>query len=133
MKRAMVTLFLLFVSLAAEVDWQPDYATARAKALKEKKPMMVLLVSHTCRWCRKLENRTLEHPEVSHYVNTHFVPVLVYREDNDRPDFIRSSMVPTTFLLTPEGKNLIKPVVGYWEPMEYMTDLKMAVKKFRAR
>jgi uncharacterized protein YyaL (SSP411 family) len=95
--------------------------------------MMVLLVSHTCRWCRKLENRTLQNPEVSAYVNRHFVPVLIYREDGGFPDFIRSPLVPTTFFLTPDEKNLVKPVMGYWEPMDYMTDLKMAVERFKKR
>ncbi len=128
-------LLLTFAAgmLMAEIVWQPSYKVAQAEAKKENKPMMVLLVSHTCRWCRRLENRTLENPEVAAFVRKHFVPVIVYREDRNFPDFITSSMVPTTFFLTPEGKNIIKPVVGYWEPMDYMTDLKMAAKKFKKR
>jgi len=119
--------------LMAEIAWQPSFEAARAEARKENKPMMVLLVSHTCRWCRRLENRTLENPEVAAYVRKHFVPVIVYREEGNFPDTITSAVVPTTFFLTPEGKNIVKPVVGYWEPMEYMTDLKEATARFKRR
>ncbi|WP_456451472.1 thioredoxin family protein [Hydrogenimonas sp.] len=130
---------ILFLCLAAgwlmaEIVWQPSYRVALEEAKKQNKPMMVLLVSHTCKWCRKLENRTLQNPEIVAFVNKHFVPVIVYREDRNFPtDRIRSSLVPTTFFLTPDEKNLIKPVMGYWEPMDYMTDLQMAVKKFKKR
>ncbi|WP_457597707.1 thioredoxin family protein [Hydrogenimonas sp.] len=133
MKRTILLLLLGAVAALAEITWQPSYEAAKQEAQKSGKPIMALLVSHTCRWCRRLENRTLQNPEVSAYVQKHFVPVLLYREDRNFPDTIRSSMVPTTFFLTPEGKNIIKPVVGYWEPMDYLTDLKMAVKQFKKR
>ncbi len=119
--------------LMAEVVWQPSYRSAKEEAQKQNRPMLVILVSHTCRWCRKLENRTLQNPEVVEYINGHFVPVLVYREDRNFPDFISSSLVPTTFFLTPDEKNIIKPAVGYWEPEDYMSDLVLAVKKFSKR
>ncbi len=131
--KKIVLLVLGALWLFAEVAWQPDYKTALEVAKKENKPLLVLLVSHTCRWCRKLENRTLENPRVSDYVNDHFVPLLVYRGEGGYPeDAIRSTHVPTTFFFTPEGRRLIDPVVGYWEPDEYMSDLTKAVERFKA-
>ena len=131
MRKILLLLPLLSAFLMAEVTWQPNYAAAKARALKSGKPMMVLLVSHTCHWCRKLENRTLENEEVSAFVNSYFVPVLVFREDGGFPSFIHARMVPTTFFLTPEEKMIIRPVTGYWEPEDYMSDLKMAAKRFK--
>ncbi len=131
----MKKLILLLLSvglLMAEVEWRPSYDQAQAEAKKAQRPILVLLVSHTCHWCRKLENRTLQNPEVVEFINTHFVPVLVYREDGGYPDTIHSSLVPTTFYLTPEGKYLLNPkrTMGYMEPMDYMSDMKLALKKF---
>lgn len=133
LKKTVLLLFMLASVLMAEVVWQPSYRSAKEEAQKQNRPMLVILVSHTCRWCRKLENRTLQNPEVVEYINGHFVPVLVYREDRNFPDFISSSLVPTTFFLTPDEKNIIKPAVGYWEPEDYMSDLVLAVKKFSKR
>jgi len=121
----------------AEVNWQPDYRSAKVEAQKTGKPMLVLLVSHTCRWCRKLENRTLQNPRVVDYINQHFVSVIVYREDRGDdenpayPDFIESSMVPATFFLTPDEETIIQPSIGYWEPEDYMSDLTMAIRQFK--
>ena len=131
MKKIVLTIFALASLLMAEVNWQPNYNTAKEEAKKSEKPMLVILVSHTCRWCRKLENRTLQNPKVVDYVNKFFVPVIVYREEGDYPDFIRSSMIPTTFFLTPNEKMIIQPSVGYWEPIDYMSDLTLAIKKFK--
>jgi uncharacterized protein YyaL (SSP411 family) len=125
--------------LMAEIHWMPDYRSAKAEAQRIGKPMLVLLVSHTCRWCRKLENRTLQNPRVVDYINRHFVSVIVYREDRGDdenpayPDFIESSMVPTTFFLTPDEETIIQPTIGYWEPNDYMSDVTMAIRLFEQR
>ena len=131
MKKVILTFFTLASILMAEVNWQPNYNTAKEEAKKSGKPMLVILVSHTCRWCRKLENRTLQNPKIVNYVNNFFVPVIVYRGEGDYPEFIRSSMIPTTFFLTPNEKMIMKPSVGYWEPIDYMSDLTLAIKKYK--
>ncbi|RUM45009.1 MAG: hypothetical protein DSY46_04010 [Hydrogenimonas sp.] len=139
MRKIILLLLALTTFLMAEVNWQPDYRSAKAEAQKTGKPMLVLLVSHTCRWCRKLENRTLQNPRVVDYINQHFVPVIVYREDRGDdenpayPDFIESSMVPATFFLTPDEETIIQPSIGYWEPVDYMSDLTMAIRFFEKR
>jgi len=130
MKRVVLTLLALISFSLAEINWQPNYNTAKAIAKKSGKPMLVILVSHTCRWCIKLENRTLQNPKVVDYVNRFFVPVIVYRDKKNFPDFIRSSMVPTTFFLTPNEKKIIQPSVGYWEPIDYLSDLTMAIREY---
>ncbi len=132
----MKKIGLLVISaiwLFAEVAWQPDYDTAVEAAKKENKPLLVLLVSHTCHWCRKLENRTLENPAVSDYIAKHFVPVLVYRGDGEYPEEkIHSSHVPTTFVFTPDGDKELYSAIGYSEPSEYLSDLKVALDRFKA-
>ncbi len=133
MRYLFAILFLASVILRAEPNWRLDYEKAKADAQKSGKPMLVLLVSHTCRWCLRLENRTLQNPRVCDYVNRRFIPVLLYREEGDFPDFIHSAMVPATFFLTPDEKMITKPVVGYWPPKEYMSDLKEAIKRFESR
>jgi len=133
MKKVLILFLTLAGFLMAEVNWQPNYNAARAEAKRTGRPMLVLLVSHTCRWCRKLKNRTLQNPEIVTYINNHFVPLIVYRENLDFPDFIKSPMVPTTFFLTSNEKMLMKPVAGYWEPDDYMSDLRMAIRRLKTR
>ncbi len=131
MKKIIIFVLMGAGLLMAEVEWRHDYASARNQAQKSGKPMMVLLVSRTCRWCQKLKNRTLQNPEISYFINSRFIPVLVYRGEGGFPEIIHSTLVPTTFFLTPDEKMIIPPVKGYWEPTEYMSDLKLAFEKFK--
>ncbi|WP_201352697.1 thioredoxin family protein [Hydrogenimonas urashimensis] len=132
LKKSVALILLASSLLMGEILWQPSYRQAREEAVKTKRPMMVILVSHTCRWCRKLESRTLNNPQVVDFVNDNFVPVIVYREEGNYPqERIHSPYVPATFFLTPDGKEIMKPTVGYWEPHDYMSDLVMAARKFK--
>ena len=129
LKKAVIFL-LTVAALYAEVAWQPDYESALEKARLEKKPLLVLMVSHTCRWCRRLENRTLEHPAVRDYVDDHFVAVKVYREEEAYPETLHASLVPTTFFLAPDGEPLPFVVEGYEDPSDYLDSLKAAWEAF---
>ena len=130
--KKVILLLLTAGMLMAEIVWQPSYRAAQEEAKRQNKPMLVILVSHSCRWCQRLKNRTLQNPRIVDFVNENFVPVVVYREDGGYPeDVIRSGLVPTTFFLTPEGKPFMKPAPGYWEPYDYISDLRLAVKKFK--
>ncbi|BBG66328.1 hypothetical protein NNO_1625 [Hydrogenimonas sp.] len=131
MKKIFFAALLLTTSLFAEINWQSSYEEAQKKAKELKRPILVLLVSEHCRWCRKLESETLANPDVENFINRRFVPILVDRERDSYPDFIKSKYVPTTFFLTPGGEMLIKPVPGYWDPYDYMSDLKLAVRVFK--
>ncbi len=131
MKKVFVAILLLATSLFAEIGWYTSYESALKRAKELDRPMLVLLVSEECRWCRKLENVTLKNPDVENFVNGRFVPLLLHRGEGEYPSFIRSRYVPTTFYITPEEKMLIKPVEGYWDPYDYMSDLKLAVRVFK--
>jgi thioredoxin-related protein len=132
LKKSLLLFWIMTGFLMAEIHWQPSYAQAKETAVKENKPMMVILVSHSCRWCQRLKNRTLNNPKVTDYVNRHFVPVIVYRGEGNYPDFITSARVPTTFFLSPDEEFLTKPWVGYQAPNEFLYDLKAARKAFLA-
>jgi uncharacterized protein YyaL (SSP411 family) len=66
------------------VDWHPwgDEALARARA--EDKPLLVSIGYSACHWCHVMEHESFEDPETAAYMNAHFVPIKVDREE--RPD-----------------------------------------------
>ncbi|WP_457593130.1 thioredoxin family protein [Hydrogenimonas sp.] len=131
MKKFLFAALLFTTSLFAEIEWQSSYEAALEKAKEVNKPILVLLVSEHCRWCHKLQERTLKNPDVENFINRRFIPLLVNRDKGGYPAFIKSKYVPTTFYISPDEKMLIKPVAGYWEPYDYMSDLKLAVRVFK--
>src|SRR6476469_8878523 len=66
------------------VDWHPwgDEAFEKAKALH--RPVLLSVGYSTCHWCHVMEEESFEDEEIARYINSHYVPVKVDREQ--RPD-----------------------------------------------
>ncbi len=131
MKKILFATLLLATSLFAQIEWESSYEEALKKSKEQGRPMLVLMVSEHCRWCHKLKEKTLKDPEVENYIERRFIPLLLDREKSEYPSYIKAKYVPTTFYISPEEKFIIKPVAGYWEPYDYMSDLRLALRVFK--
>src|SRR5690349_8623003 len=94
------------------VDWYPwgDEALARARELD--RPLIVSIGYSSCHWCHVMERESFEDPETAAYMNEHFVPVKVDREERPDVDAIYMEAVqsmtghggwPMTVFLDPDG------------------------------
>ena len=95
------------------VDWQPWGPTALAEAAATDRPIFLSVGYSTCHWCHVMEHESFEDAEVAAYLNTHFVPIKVDREE--RPDlddiymtatqmFTQRGGWPNSVWLTPDGR-----------------------------
>jgi uncharacterized protein len=66
------------------VDWYPWGPEALDRARAEDKPILLSIGYSSCHWCHVMEHESFEDPETAVYMNEHFVPVKVDREE--RPD-----------------------------------------------
>ena len=95
------------------VNWFPwgDEAFALAKQLK--RPVFLSVGYSTCHWCHVMEEESFEDEEIAKYINEHYIPVKVDREE--RPDvdaiYMRSVQIltkrggwPMSVWLTPDRK-----------------------------
>lgn len=123
-------LFALFTItlFGGEIIWNDTFEQAQAKAKKESKPMMVLITSEQCRWCRKLEATTLSDETVISKINTKFVPVHVTRDKDIYPKTLTAKMVPMSYFLDGEGKVLYS-IPGYWPVEDYQSVLDDALRR----
>jgi thioredoxin-related protein len=85
--------------------WLDDVATARARAEREGKPILVDLWADWCVWCKRLEQDVFSTPEFRDYARR-FVLLRVDTEDGAdgarlMEDFEVESL-PTTMLVTPD-------------------------------
>ena len=105
------------------VDWHPWGQEAFEKARRENKPIFLSIGYSTCHWCHVMERESFEDETVAEFLNRHFVPVKVDREE--RPDVDRIYMAfvqaatggggwPLSVWLTPD----LKPFYGgtYYPP-----------------
>jgi uncharacterized protein len=66
------------------VDWRPWNPEALAEASDQDKPILLSIGYSACHWCHVMERESFENPETASYMNEHFVPIKVDREE--RPD-----------------------------------------------
>jgi uncharacterized protein len=66
------------------VDWRPWGPEALAEASDQDKPILLSIGYSACHWCHVMERESFEEPETAAYMNEHFVPIKVDREE--RPD-----------------------------------------------
>ena len=66
------------------VDWYPWGEEALAKAREEDRPILLSIGYSACHWCHVMERESFEDEATAAYMNEHFVPVKLDREE--RPD-----------------------------------------------
>lgn len=107
------------------VDWHPWGEEAFRKARQEERPIFLSSGYSTCHWCHVMERESFEDAETAAFLNAHFVPVKLDREEH--PDLDRFYMLfvqattgnggwPMSVWMTPDRK----PFFGgsYFPPAE---------------
>ncbi|MEM1278872.1 MAG: thioredoxin domain-containing protein [Cyanobacteria bacterium P01_H01_bin.152] len=66
------------------VDWWPWCDEALATARRDSKPILLSIGYSSCHWCTVMEGEAFSDAAIAAYLNTHFLPIKVDREE--RPD-----------------------------------------------
>ena len=66
------------------VEWYPWGPDALERARAQDRPILLSIGYSSCHWCHVMERESFEDPETAAFMNEHFVPVKVDREE--RPD-----------------------------------------------
>ncbi|MBN1928792.1 MAG: thioredoxin domain-containing protein [Chlorobiaceae bacterium] len=109
------------------VDWHPWGEEAFSKACEQELPIFLSSGYSTCHWCHVMERESFEDPETAAFLNSHFVPVKLDREEH--PDIDRFYMLfvqattgnggwPMSVWMTPDRKPFFGgsyfPPAGRW-------------------
>lgn len=131
MKKIFFLLILSISVFGAEIAWNTSYDSARAKAKKESKPLMVLITSEDCRWCRKLEATTLQDEQIISRINTQFQAINVTKDKSVYPKSLTAKMVPMSYFLDPSNGKVLYSIPGYWDSEDYHSVLDDALRKYK--
>ena len=83
------------------VDWRPWGPEALARAREQDKPILLSIGYSACHWCHVMERESFEDEEIARFMNEHFVPVKVDREE--RPDLDDIYMAATLAMNQGQG------------------------------
>jgi thioredoxin-related protein len=107
-------------ALAAEpVVWRTDYTSARKEAEEKKLPILVVVGTDQCVYCRKLEASTFADKDVLAMLAGKVVLLKV--DANKDPEFARAMRVtiyPTTVIAGTDGK-VFAYLAGYVSPEQF--------------
>ena len=94
------------------VHWRPFGDEAFAFAAERDVPVFLSIGYAACHWCHVMAHESFEDPETAGYLNAHFVPVKVDREERPDVDSVYMAATqaisgeggwPMSVFLTPEG------------------------------
>ncbi|MEL6926474.1 MAG: thioredoxin family protein, partial [Bacteroidota bacterium] len=71
------------LAIAAKVDFKTSLSSAKKQAAAEGKLIFLDFVASWCMPCRWMDETTFSNPQVSNYLNQHYVPVKVDIDDFD--------------------------------------------------
>jgi uncharacterized protein YyaL (SSP411 family) len=95
------------------VDWWPWSAEAFDEARKGNKPVLLSVGYSSCHWCHVMAHESFEDEATATYLNEHFVPIKVDREERPDVDAVYMEAVqaatgqggwPMTVFLTPDAE-----------------------------
>lgn len=132
MHLSIIFFFLTVMLSAAELEWADSYSEAVEQAKEKEKSVLVLITSETCRWCRKLEETTLEEDEVIATIDANFIAVNVVRDKDEYPKYLKAKMMPMTYFMRTNGR-VAHGVPGYWVEEDYLSIIGDAVRKLNKK
>ncbi|MEE2827966.1 MAG: thioredoxin domain-containing protein, partial [Myxococcota bacterium] len=93
------------------VNWHAWDEEAFEKARTLDRPILLSIGYSTCHWCHVMERESFEDLEIAEYINSHYIPIKVDREERPDVDSVYMDAVramtgrggwPLTAILTPD-------------------------------
>jgi len=118
--------------LFQSLGYSTTYQETLNKAVKNRKPMMLVISEKTCPWCRKLENQTLKRKNINQFVQNNFIAVGLEKNDDVYPKKFTPQVVPTVVFVNPNDESIIYQSYGYKPKKEFIEILTEVNKMFKS-
>ncbi|MEE8588283.1 MAG: thioredoxin family protein [Sulfurimonadaceae bacterium] len=126
----MAMVFSLMAAVAEEsamlLDYETDYKTAIAKAKKEHKMVLMVIVQDPCPYCDKLVRKTLDTPCVQRRMKN-YVPLIVDKH-GEFPKQFKPPFIPMSYIVDPNSEEVTFKIVGSVPVKDYIHDLETEIE-----
>lgn len=132
LKKIILALLLVSSLFSLEIKWEKDFKTAIENAKKLNKPIFFVSSRHTCRYCVVLEETTFTDAQVINDLNSNFVSVVAYSDENDyMPRELFRPGTPAMWFLMPDGTPMFEPLMGAYGAKDVLQAFKQVKKEFQ--
>jgi len=119
-------------NFAKKMVYFTNYNSAIKYSKNTNKPIMLVVMSVTCPWCKKLENQILKKSDINRLIRKNFIPVILNRDkDNFPKEKFKAKSVPTIFFINGETQNLFHETLGYKSKKNFIKEIEIAKKKYK--
>jgi len=119
-------------NFAKEMIYFTNYNSAIKYSKNTNKPIMLVVTSVTCPWCKKLENQILKKSDINILIRKNFVPVILNKDKDNFPrDKLKAKSVPTIFFINSETQDLFHETLGYKSKKNFIKEIEIAKKKYK--
>jgi len=102
-----------YTEFANKMNYEINYEIALAKAKKEKKDIMFLVVANFCPWCKKLEKLVLSKNKYDKPIHEKYIPLILNREEGKFPKKFETPFIPTVYFIDYKTGDIKKKIIGY--------------------
>jgi len=99
-----------------------------ARAVKEKKLILVNIVRDDCPYCRQMQREIFNNATYKKQIDQKFVFVSIDQDDPTLPQDLHTKYVPANAILSPSRHTIIEGYTGYMDPASFMNVLEKAYK-----
>ncbi len=111
---------------ASEIEWKESYKEAKVASNRLGQPIVIVVGSKGCGWCRKLEQTTLRDRRVLRALNETVIPFKLSVDDPANTALIEALGVeglPAIYVVSPQGR-LVANQTGYLDSPQFLRMLK---------
>ncbi|QOP41190.1 thioredoxin fold domain-containing protein [Sulfurimonas marina] len=109
---------------AKYMGYERDYNKAITIAKKEKKDLLVILVSDGCPFCHRLVDTILTKKEIREYINKKYIKLIINKDtDKNYPKKLVRPFEPVTYIIDAPSGQIIDEIDGWQEEESYLWHL----------
>jgi len=122
-----ITLWASTNTFAKKMNYFTNYKEAKEVSIDKYKPMMILIDTVTCPWCKKFQNQTLKKESIDKFIKLHFTPVKLLKNKAKYPKkTLHAKVVPTVFFVDPKSEQAFYISKGYKNKKMFFKELQKA-------
>jgi thioredoxin-related protein len=122
--KALVKVAVDKKSFASATGYETNYDAALKRAKKEKKNIMLVLVSNYCPWCLKFEERVLLKKDVNTMIHKKYIPLIINKDKEPFPKRFDKAFTPVVHFIDYKTEQSYASVAGYHNRDEFLYLLK---------
>lgn len=106
-----ICLFLILSLNAKSINWEGNYQEAKEKALKENKPLFIMVSLPTCPECNYMKKNIFTQDKIKNYINKNFVSYQFQHQSKDIPKDMEFWGIPR-FYFSKDGVKVKAQAMG---------------------